>query len=90
MFQMAWVCTDDAFSGNKSLVELEGKELVENMKMLKAVELVREAADADALTSYGKINTHKTGKEWQRVENVQSLGYNGQSTWTQERRRKNA
>ena len=82
--------SNSAFLGNESLAELEGEELVQNLRTLKAVELTREAANADALTSYGKINTHKTAKEWQRAENVQSLGYNGQSTRTQERRRKNA
>ena len=35
--------SNDAFSGDESLVELEGEELVENLKTLKAVELAREA-----------------------------------------------
>ena len=35
--------SNDAFLGDESLVELEGEELVETLKTLKAVELVREA-----------------------------------------------
>lgn len=77
-------------SSNESIVELEGDDLEENLKTLRAVELAREAVNADVSTAYGIIKTYKTAKDWQRAEAVQSLGYNGQSTRTQERRQKNA
>ena len=37
---------------------------------------------------YSKMATHKTPKDWTRAEKVHGLGYNKQSTCTQERKRK--
>ena len=37
---------------------------------------------------YSKMATHKTPKDWTRVEMAHGLGYNKQLTRTQERKRK--
>ena len=74
-------------SDEGSLAELEGDELEDNLQTLRQLE-GGESGVTEQQTLYSKIVTHKTSKDWERAEKVRGLGYNKQSTHTQERKRK--
>ena len=68
-------------SDEESLAELENN--LQTLRQLKG----EESEVTEWQTLYSKIVTHKTLKDWERAE-VRWLGYNKQSTCTQERRKR--
>jgi hypothetical protein len=61
-------------SNNESLCELEGDNLEENLKGLRAE------------TVFDKLLGPKTSAGWKKAEQTRSLGYNGLSSRTQRRK----
>ena len=75
-------------SDEESLAKLEGDELKNNLRTMNGGEVDSEVEVNKQPSLYSKMATHKTPKYWTRAEKVCGLGYNKQSTCTQERKRK--
>ena len=68
-------------SDEKSLAELEGDKLENNLRTMREME--GDGSEVNEQPSlYSKMATHKTPKDWTRVEKVHGLGYNKQSRRT--------
>lgn len=79
---------DDQWSDDESLAELEGDELEANLSALHHGE---EAKSWDAPDVFKQMMSRpKDSKEWNKAEANWALGYNKNSSRTQERRRKEA
>jgi hypothetical protein len=76
---------DDQWSDDESLAELEGDELEANLSALR-----EEAESQDAPNVFKQMMSPKDSKEWSKAEANWALGYNKNSSRTQERRRKEA
>jgi hypothetical protein len=76
---------EDTGSDNKSLSELSGDDLDENMAEIRAELEVLEAPSIFAMMLKGKIQKH-----WKKAESDRGLGYNGLSDRTWQRRKRNA
>jgi hypothetical protein len=76
---------DDEWSDDESLAELKGDELEANLSALR-----KEAKSWDAPNVFKQMMSHKDSKEWNKAEANWALGYNKNSSDTQERRRKEA
>ena len=76
---------DDEWSDDESLAELEGDELEANLSALR-----EEAESWDTPNVFKQMMSPKDSKEWNKAEANQALGYNKNSSCTQERRRKEA
>jgi hypothetical protein len=77
--------SDEDWSDDESLAELEGDELEANLSVLH-----KEAESQDAPNAFKQMMSHKDSKEWKKVEANRALGYTKNSIRTQERRRKEA
>ena len=77
--------SDEDWSDDESLAELEGDELEANLSALR-----KEAESQDAPNAFKQMMSHKDSKEWKKVEANRALGYTKNSIRTQERRRKEA
>jgi SpoVK/Ycf46/Vps4 family AAA+-type ATPase len=76
---------DDQWSDDESLAELERDELEANLSAL-----CEEAESQDAPNVFKQMMRPKDSKEWSKAEANWALGYNKNSSRTQERRRKEA
>jgi hypothetical protein len=76
---------EDQWSDDESLAELEGDELDVNLSALH-----EEAKSWDAPNVFKQMMSPKDSNEWKKAEGNWALGYNKNSTDTQERRRKEA
>jgi hypothetical protein len=76
---------DDEWSDDESLAELEGDELEANLSALR-----EEAKSWDAPNVFKQMMSPKDSKEWNKAEANRALGYDKNSSHTQERRRKEA
>jgi len=76
-------------SDSDSLNELEGDELEENLQMLQA-EAEAEVARLEKPSAFEQILKPVTSTYWKRAEENRSLGYNGLSKRTKERRAQQA
>jgi hypothetical protein len=72
---------EDEDSDDESLAEFEGDALEENLQELLLLQVAFPAP-----TQYEQIVAPKTKKEWGRAEKKRSLGYNGHSKRTKQRR----
>jgi hypothetical protein len=77
--------SDEDWSDDESLAELEGDELEANLHALR-----EEAESLDAPTAFRQMMVPKDAGEWKKAEGNRALGYTKNSTRTQERRRKEA
>jgi hypothetical protein len=77
--------SDEDWSDDESLAELEGDELEANLHAL-----CEEGESLDAPTAFRQMMVPKDAKEWKKAEGNWALGYTKNSTCTQERRRKEA
>ena len=80
------VDSDEDWSDDESLAELEGDELEANLCALRE----EEAESLDAPNAFRQMMVRKDAKEWKKAEGNRAFGYTMNSTRTQERRRKEA
>jgi hypothetical protein len=83
--EYAYADSEEDWSDDESLAELEGDELEANLSALH-----EEAESWDAPNVFKVMMKPKNAKEWSKVEANRALGYTKNSTRTQERRRKEA
>ena len=76
---------DEEWSDDEGLAELKGDELEANLSALH-----EEDKSWDAPNVFKQMMSPKNSKEWNKAEANQALGYNKNSSHTQERRRKEA
>jgi hypothetical protein len=77
--------SDEGWSSDGSLAELERDELEANLCALR-----EEAESLDAPTVFRNMMAPTDAKGWKKAEGNQAFGYTKNSTRTQERRRKEA
>ena len=75
--------SDENWSSDESLAELEGDELEANLQALH-----QEVKSWDAPSAFKEMMAPKDAKDWKKVEANRALGYMKNSTRTKERRRK--
>ena len=78
--------SDDDSSDMKSMDELEGDKLEENLKYLRE----KAVAESPKTSLYEKIAAPKEPKHWRMAERNRSLGYSGLSKRSQQRHLKKA
>ena len=77
--------TEEDWSDDESLAELEGDELEASLSVLR-----NEAEIHSVPSHFWQMMSQRDPKEWKKAEANRALGYNKNSTRTQERRRKEA
>ena len=79
-----WEDSDTDESDDKSLSELSGDDLDQNMAEIRA-----ELEALQAPSMFAMMMEGKTQKQWKKAESDRGLGYNGLSDRTRQRREKN-
>ena len=83
---------DDGYGSDDLLSEMDGEELRESLQlqMQGEIEVLEQSQDAKKSSAYGVLMREFKPDQWAKAESKQSLGYNGQSRRTQQRRNQQA
>jgi len=83
---------DDGYGSDDLMSEMDGEELKESLQlqMQGEIELLEQSQDAKKSSAYGVLMREIKPDQWTKAESKRSLGYNGQSRRTQQRRNQQA
>jgi hypothetical protein len=83
---------DDGYGSDDLLSEMDGEELRESLQlqMQGEIEVLEQSQDAKKSSAYGVLMREFKPDQWAKAESKRSLGYNGQSRRTQQRRNQQA
>jgi hypothetical protein len=83
---------DDGYGSDDMMSEMDGEELKESLQlqMQGEIELLEQSQDAKKSSAYEVLMREIKPDQWTKAESKRSLGYNGQSRRTQQRRNQQA
>jgi len=83
---------DDGYGSDDLMSEMDGEELKESLElqMQGEIEVLEQSQDAKKSSAYGVLMREIKPDQWTKAESKRSLGYNGQSRRTLQRRNQQA